>query len=368
MAEYRVRFVAENGNDTTGDGTADNPFRLPSKAITDLGTLGGLHVNPGVVMIGEGDFTETATVSLTRNVIVQGVGTYSGGQGGTRWIRGHSGDFLKYDAGFDDWQHQYALRDFTIDGNKTGFPAVADLVTIKRPGFHCRLDRVNFRNSSGWGMVIEEGANNLHAYDLGFLGCDGGGIRHTATIAGGGFGQWCAYFGLQIDGVASGTADGVLIEQDKGSRSMFLFDFPEFETGFQNGIRTNLTGAATSVAIIVNSMVTQGTTVAMKETAGTNPALWIVNHASTSGQLFNGVNETDTSGNCGFATFGKFGGGSSRIQVGENEWISRQSGTPEGNEVGNIGDMCSRRDGGAGTSLYVKESGDGTNTGWSSVS
>jgi hypothetical protein len=36
MAEYRVRFVAENGNDTTGDGTADNPFRLQTTRLDCL--------------------------------------------------------------------------------------------------------------------------------------------------------------------------------------------------------------------------------------------------------------------------------------------------------------------------------------------
>lgn len=38
-------------------------------------------------------------------------------------------------------------------------------------------------------------------------------------------------------------------------------------------------------------------------------------------------------------------------------------GDPEGVVVGVVGDLFRRRDGGAGTSLYVKESGAG-NTGW----
>lgn len=40
------------------------------------------------------------------------------------------------------------------------------------------------------------------------------------------------------------------------------------------------------------------------------------------------------------------------------------TGTPEGAVVGNVGDSYRRRDGGASTSFYVKESGVGTNTGW----
>lgn len=39
-------------------------------------------------------------------------------------------------------------------------------------------------------------------------------------------------------------------------------------------------------------------------------------------------------------------------------------GTPEGAVVGSRGQLAMRLDGGASTVLYVKESGDGTNTGW----
>ena len=41
-------------------------------------------------------------------------------------------------------------------------------------------------------------------------------------------------------------------------------------------------------------------------------------------------------------------------------------GAPNGAVTANIGSMYLRTDGGAGTTLYVKESGNGTNTGWAS--
>lgn len=40
------------------------------------------------------------------------------------------------------------------------------------------------------------------------------------------------------------------------------------------------------------------------------------------------------------------------------------TGSPEGAREGNIGDSYINTNGGAGTTLYVKESGNGTNTGW----
>ena len=43
------------------------------------------------------------------------------------------------------------------------------------------------------------------------------------------------------------------------------------------------------------------------------------------------------------------------------------TGSPEGALVGWIGDVYTRRNGGAGTSVYIKESGAGTDTGWVAV-
>jgi hypothetical protein len=40
------------------------------------------------------------------------------------------------------------------------------------------------------------------------------------------------------------------------------------------------------------------------------------------------------------------------------------TGSPEGAVTGDVGDLYTNRSGGAGTTLYVKESGNGTNTGW----
>jgi hypothetical protein len=48
---------------------------------------------------------------------------------------------------------------------------------------------------------------------------------------------------------------------------------------------------------------------------------------------------------------------------GENVMIMADPGTPEGVVTANVGSLFLRTDGGANTTLYVKESGTG-NTGW----
>ena len=44
--------------------------------------------------------------------------------------------------------------------------------------------------------------------------------------------------------------------------------------------------------------------------------------------------------------------------------VLQGTGTPEGAVVANVGALFMRLDGGANTTLYVKESGAGLNTGW----
>ena len=48
----------------------------------------------------------------------------------------------------------------------------------------------------------------------------------------------------------------------------------------------------------------------------------------------------------------------------KSDLFIRDSGTPEGNVRANIGAIYQRVDGGASTTLYVKESGTDTKTGW----
>lgn len=52
-----------------------------------------------------------------------------------------------------------------------------------------------------------------------------------------------------------------------------------------------------------------------------------------------------------------------RLKSG-NAMISSGTGSPNGAVTGNVGDLFLRTDGGAGSTLWVKESGNGTNTGW----
>jgi hypothetical protein len=82
-----------------------------------------------------------------------------------------------------------------------------------------------------------------------------------------------------------------------------------------------------------------------------NPVTQIIIDGNNGIQMFDGFDTTTITGNS--------------IKLGFiNATISSGEGAPNGVRTGNPGDMYLRIDGGAGTSLYVKETGIGTNTGW----
>jgi hypothetical protein len=60
---------------------------------------------------------------------------------------------------------------------------------------------------------------------------------------------------------------------------------------------------------------------------------------------------------------GAASGGGSGAGSGAGRWLAGL-GDPNGKVGGNVGDVFQRLDGGAGSTLYVKEAGDGTDAGW----
>lgn len=56
--------------------------------------------------------------------------------------------------------------------------------------------------------------------------------------------------------------------------------------------------------------------------------------------------------------------GVNKIALGTGQSLFFGSGNPNGVVAGNIGDQYTNSAGGAGTTLFVKESGAGTGTGW----
>lgn len=56
--------------------------------------------------------------------------------------------------------------------------------------------------------------------------------------------------------------------------------------------------------------------------------------------------------------------GVAQVTLGTGQNVSSGVGSPEGVVPGNIGDQYTNTAGGAGATIWIKESGDGTNVGW----
>ena len=60
-------------------------------------------------------------------------------------------------------------------------------------------------------------------------------------------------------------------------------------------------------------------------------------------------------------------GGSAELNLGNGTRILSGNGQPAGSVAGSVGDLYSQTDGAAGSVLWVKTSGEATNTGWTAV-
>jgi len=129
--------------------------------------------------------------------------------------------------------------------------------------------------------------------------------------------------------------------------------------------------AARIVTLPAANSVTNGTVVMVKDESGTASATNTISVARAGADTING-------GSTSLVIDGSGGGYVRLTSNGATAWtgavgvpLTRQTsgllsglGTPLGVVVANIGSIYMRLDGGAATTLYVKESGNGASTGW----
>ena len=121
--------------------------------------------------------------------------------------------------------------------------------------------------------------------------------------------------------------------------------------------RTKMTSPADGRLLLTTAAGTDFNMLQLGGTTGSFPALRRSGAAiivsTADGAALASVQSYDhyTSGSLVF-----FGGNNCRISAG--------LGTPEGAVAATVGSLFLRSDGGAGTTLYVKQGGSGTNTGW----
>lgn len=215
-----------------------------------------------------------------------------------------------------------------------------DLVNLTNCDKHIvvgnQIEKIGRKTDATFNGINVDGAHNLIA--LNFIRRFGSGneplygIRMTADS------NDCDVLFNSTKGLRTGSGKGWL---DSGSNNTII----GLGTTSTKKIYINTTEDATPSTTVQGIMI-DGPTITMAYTGGGAAVLFtFIDGAGTAGKI-----EVDGSQHC-------------RYYVTPTVFHTGGSGTPEGNVTAPIGSLYSRSDGGAGTSLYVKESGSG-NTGW----
>jgi len=238
VADPLIRVFAEDGQDTStfpSRGTWEAPFATMAYSAADLPSDINNGFN-GELIIKGGEVIETAPTIVNRSVTIGGIGPALGGfRNGSSIKRNHAGPLIEYDPAFpNEFEHNVLIHNVKLDGNKSGQPAAEPILSLHLPGFNTVLFNVRFADASGWGLEVDQGANSLTAYTLGFSSCALGAMKFESRGAAGdtfGYNVVDIAGDLQIDECA---AVPILIDVNGASagqfRSEFTFGNMEFET------------------------------------------------------------------------------------------------------------------------------------------
>jgi hypothetical protein len=174
-----------------------------------------------------------------------------------------------------------------------------------------------------------------------------------------------AYPGLSLDGVkavANGRS-GALVVSAGGVIDEFAVSGSDISNnGTDTGQTANLRAGISLLASITRLRIAGGTVLTDKRASGKTQTYGL--HTAPGTVFTNGAIEADMSGNLTQAWDNQ---GTGPNVLGLINGYTVNNGSPEGAVKAPIGTRYSRVDGGAGTSLYVKESGTST-TGWAPYS
>lgn len=332
----------------------------------------------GVVVL-EGDFGIASTVNLKGGVKIIGGGGYdAAAQPGTnlRGLAGLSGPILKYTAPSAGvlWHHGGLDRIRIRDA-----PAGHGVHILGGMGESTTINDVMITGCSGDGLRIEGASTPLHIGHLAPHSNGGAGLRlvtqtetHTQILYLGGDNNGESL--MTIDGLD--TASSVQVVGWKAERWGATPGHPDvFLINNGNGAFVDLgtgrvhIGSGVSAGNNIIRQTSSGSVARVKwrlgyhngggadYTNGYNDVLNSIVHSITVAQRASiwageSISFMRTSGNW-VKLVGMLGG--------PEIWAG--SGTPEATVTAPIGSLAMRSDGGAGTSLYVKQSGTG-NTGW----
>jgi len=153
--------------------------------------------------------------------------------------------------------------------------------------------------------------------------------------------------------------------ENVGNRSVSTaVDFTVTYLDYAPTIRLSGSIAATTNITLSETGLPDGATFTFMA-SGSGVGSWLIRNAALSTIM------TIRPGQTGTVVYDGSGGGWRRAGIAPSlataARIITGAGTPEGSDTGSVADLYTRTNGGPGTALYVKESGAGTNTGWTAM-
>ena len=393
LADSTVIYVSATGNDSNSGAGWAAPKASLGGAIAALPTTGSPAIHYGTVYMGPGTFTENGTMPIEFNAEIHLVCASSGDGGfaqGTviKLGNGKNSALLSYTGAFasaNGYAHFAQIENCTFDGNAANNASTANgtgLVQVYNGGFQASFKNVQIQNAAKFGLKLQNSAVNFSCYTCTFS-ADGvgattgnGGAVVLNSVAGG---NNIGFYDTQIDN--SGPDPIYISQTDTGGSNIITFTNLKTEatsgtTNHQHVIRLEPNGGHPMVIAIrganFNHTVGSGATYPIYEDTGTGPgAYWVITGAQALGDYtstFNSAKTGQTSFGANYVSFLNAGPpvtSADGVPILDSVCpLMAGSGSPNSVVTANPCAMYLATGGGSGTTLYVKESGSATNTGW----
>jgi hypothetical protein len=374
-----VRYVAKHGSDSNDGKSWLTPKLTVAAAHTSLPTRTSENstYHMGTIFVGPGEFRETACpIRIDAVMRIIGSGSQSPLQGGTRIMleNGVNQHLFAPNDSFTGWSHSVVFSDIQLHGNKANNSGSYDCLRLYRGGFNCALYNVGVYDAPRYGLSLVENAVNVYVYNIAAANCETAAIhlylRPDANLCN------FAIYGAQIDNCGPVAPVQIVSDADGGANRIMIYgmETEAFSTAqHASVIRYTPQSGSNGATILADGVCSfrsgGGGTAVINEAAGTGTSgRFLLRGITGSGYAQAFQSDKQGAGSI-FSTYQNYGG--STLQTLQTHGplgigpvgVFTGANSPENSVAGAVGSLYLRTNGGAGTTLYIKESGTGT-TGW----
>jgi hypothetical protein len=258
MNDPQMVYVSKEGSNSN-DGRSWQTAKLTVaggvSALPLAGTIGSGGYHYGVINIGPGNFPEVGGLEFNQAIHYLGVQSGLTGISGTtiQLANGANTFLFSESANWDanvGFNHNSTIENVTLDGNKANNTS-GGLVNMVGGGYDTYFKNVNFQNSPGYSIYVDQRAVNFECYTCTFGG-NALGVYFNETAGG----SVVSMIGLQFDN-NGGDAAITIAQGTYSPTSMYYFEGVKAESqvaGTQNHIISHINGGSNDLPdqIIVN--------------------------------------------------------------------------------------------------------------------